>query len=313
MATIELEDLPSGHISQSEINKYRRCPRAHKFHYIDKLKESMGAPAVRGMAIHDSTEWFGKGRLKGEMPTLSGLQKYYEDHSFPETIESWERRGGITWKDYSAQEMHDDGLRALAAWHGQPAREYSTDKILPAIGENLAPRRVEETIDVLMEGLPWHYVCRLDVLDMDHILRDLKTTGKNSSENMAMISDQLTWEQMALENIGEKVFGLEIDQLVILKGRVDVVVHRAAPRTPEEIAEAMTDMGEVVRAIEARQFPRVRDWMTCKTCAFLPMCSPSWDNVRRIAEQQTEKKAEAKAGKPARAGKFTETMMGGKQ
>ena len=117
---------------------------------------------------------------------------------------------------------------------------------------------------------------------------------------------------MGLEERGMMVTGLEIDQLVILKGRVDVVVHRAAPRTPEEIQSWLQDTGEIARAIEARQFPRVRDYQTCSYCEYQAQCSPDFARAgeiaaelqkKRDAEKAAEKEAKesAKADKPKKA------------
>jgi len=267
---------------------------------------------VRGMAIHDAVEWFLTARLKELAPDLTGMQRQFELHSLPETIKSWEKRGGITWKDYSVEEMHDDGLRALAAWEGQPAREFATDAELPPIGKNLKPVMVEETFDVKFSNVEWYFTGRIDTYCDKKILHDLKTTGKNTPVNQAMISDQLTGEQMGLEERGMMVTGLEIDQLVILKGRVDVVVHRAAPRTPEEIQSWLQDTGEIARAIEARQFPRVRDYQTCSYCEYQAQCSPDFARAgeiaaelqkKRDAEKAAEKEAKesAKADKPKKA------------
>jgi hypothetical protein len=110
----------------------------------------------------------------------------------------------------------------------------------------------------------------------------------------------LTGEQLGLAQRDLIVTGLEIDQLVILKGRVDVVVHRAAPREDAEVQAWLQDIGEIARAVEAGQFPRVRDYQTCSWCDFCAECSPDFHKAMKIADELQDKKAEKKSAKGAK-------------
>ena len=304
MAVLELEKLPTGYLSHSAISKMRRCPEAYRRHYVALELEAMGSPAVLGMAIHEAIEWFLRARMAGSKPDQNGLFDRYTNHSVDATIARWERGGGIEWKrGENGTTIHDDGMRALAAWYDQSAREHGTDAELPPIGRNLEPERVEDKFEVHFENYSWWFTGRLDLYTRQHVLADLKTTKRKTAENQAALSDQLTFEQMACENHLEMdaagqmtlkpipVAGLEVHQLVIGKKRVEVVVHRAAPREQGEISAALRDVAEVARMIEARQFIRVRDYQTCSWCAYLPACDPAWDRVRALAKEAGEKEA----------------------
>jgi hypothetical protein len=78
------------------------------------------------------------------------------------------------------------------------------------------------------------YEGRIDLVDQDGCIIDLKTKAKKYSEKAVLISHQLTGYQAVLEAEGMPVTGLAFHCLVKVKGG-NVQVLKSLPRSKEEI------------------------------------------------------------------------------
>ena len=126
---------------------------------------------------------------------------------------------------------------------------------------------MEQEYRVALEGWPVDLVCRLDLVETDSTVRDLKTGAKRLSASRVATDVQLTGYHFALEAVtGRAPRQLAIDQL-IAKATPEAVTH-VTTRTTADVAALFRRFETMLQAIE-------RDvWIPCAPDAW--QCTPRW-------------------------------------
>lgn len=244
--------LPVPYLSISQINKYLMCPKQYEFRYVQGLPESLGSPLLVGQSFHRVVEEANKWKMEtGELLNDDDMKAIYDEH--------WDKKEHeIDWKeDEDKEEERERGLTLAKAY-------LESD-----IGKKLKPTGMEARFDVEVEGIP--FMGYIDLIEEGGYIRDLKTTRRSPSKDMAENSLQLAGYSYAYRYLtGELEAGCSLDYAVSLKTAPRIV------RLETEISDARMDRFKdtfynVANAIDKGVYYR-NEGMACSWCSFKDIC-----------------------------------------
>lgn len=247
------------HVSASQINTFRRCPRAYRYRYVERVPpESRGSALAFGSAIHAALEHFYKTLKNGERePTAYELGAVFHD--------AWcsELRGDVPilfGEKEDEDSLLDLGTRMLAVFHEKVERPHRVIEVEMPFSIELAP------------GLPRLVgVLDLVVLDEDGSFRivEHKTGARRWTDDKLLYDQQITAYTMTAPYVGLDQAAVTINLLTKTK-KPDLVVYEPT-RTQADIDEFVETATAVLRAVDAGAFWPNRDWM-CKGCEYAARC-----------------------------------------
>jgi hypothetical protein len=237
------------HLSASSIETYRDCPRKFYLRYVLKIPSQGDVGLVSGRAMHYGAEVALRAKMDGDDPTW----EYVYDRVRKSAVEELDREEIL---DDSRGHAIDRSVRLTKAWFDE-------------VFEQIEPMRVEEWLDVLIEGIK--VVGRLDCQTKDGRVHDWKTKNKTPSE-----SDAYKKVQAEIYTFASGGAPVTFHYMVDLKK--GVTVHQQSVETPQEIDLFMEFAQDTVyhtaKAIRAGAFPRNRNSYLCseKWCPFYEGC-----------------------------------------
>lgn len=180
------------HISYSQISSYLRCGEAYRRRYIEKEIIPPGIALVRGISIHKGAEEQNRFKLatREDKPKKEVLEVISD--SFDTSLKDGIR---LTKEEKSRKakvigQAKDDTIKL---------GELFCDQMAPTV----MPEKVEHSFvvplndDIELRG-------RIDLIDINGALRDLKTSGKKKAQTEADLTDQLTAYALGYEYVFEK-------------------------------------------------------------------------------------------------------------
>lgn len=249
--------LPKDHLSVSQINMFKNCPRQYYYAYVLGERRKPNSNLTFGSAFHSTAEVNYKQKVDShEDLAVKEVQEIWSEEfskRIPETVfEEGEKPGAIK----------DEGVAAVEVY-------------MKTFAPRIQPFMVEQEIDVPLEGVEFSIRCRLDVVDDKSGIHDTKTSGKSPALDLAEDDFQLTSYDIAHRFIlGLPPTKLYLDYLVRTK-IPKVVPLESDPRSEKQIEEALKEFSQVARAIRDGAYYRCspRNWACSpRFCGFYPVC-----------------------------------------
>jgi putative RecB family exonuclease len=253
------------HVSYSRLYKYKMCPRAYRFRYMDRAPpETRASTLVFGSAIHEAlAHFYEKLRDNQPEPTHDELSKVFSDYF---QVELTKKPPVIFPEKEDAEILLTKGIDMLAVFHEQAERPYRVVAVE-------SPFAVELTDD--LTGVVTRFVGIFDcvVQDADGRYRILehKTAAKRwTTEGRLKNDGQVTAYGYVAPQVG---FGqADVTIQLLLKTKKPAFETYTPQRTDTDRAEFIETVTGVLRAVDAEAFYVCRDWH-CKTCEFASRCS----------------------------------------
>lgn len=250
--------LPKPHLSVSQINMFRRCPRSYYYRYMENLIIPPNAAITRGTAVHSGNEFNYRQKMETERDLpLKEVQEFVSatyDEKAEETDFAGEDKGKI--KDSTI------GLTTL----------YHTE-----IAPTVQPQAVEEKVEVAFEGTDYTLLGYIDLIDQHKQIRDTKTTGRSPGESILTDNLQLAaYSMMYRTMFDSEESGVALDYLVATKTPKTVKLETRV--TDADRTRFLRTMDSVAGAIKSGHFyPNEDSWICSpKHCGYYAKCHKEW-------------------------------------
>ena len=245
------------HLSYSSISAYLACPRAWKYHYIDKIKMPTSPSLIFGTAFHQTVQ------------TMIAAQRPVD--VVPIWNENWSKvqQQEIAWNGELPEQLGNEGLRMLS----HPATLDVVNRLKPLI-ENRQPV-IEKRIELRVPDVPVPIIGFVDLITKDGIPHDFKTAARSWTQEQAQSEMQPLFYLAALGQMG---YTLNPD----LKFRHVVFVKTKTPQC--QVFESVFNYSQyfflietiqhVWRGIKAEVFPPNPGTWKCseRYCEYWKLC-----------------------------------------
>ena len=243
------------HISVSQINEYLNCGAYYMFHKVYKIRVPSRSYFTIGGSVHKGAEI----NYKQKKSTRTNL-------SLKEVL------------DVTANEF--EGHRIKTIWKKDEDPDVIKDQVLELakvyyneVGSKIQPVIVEEQFTVEHEDLIMPVVFRIDLVDEDGYIRDIKTPGKTPSQNDIDKDLQLTTYSFGYRRATGK-----IEKGVILDNVVKTKIPKYAPlqstRTEQDLRRFVNIANAAIMAIQAGSYVPDQKSFKCseENCDFWEKC-----------------------------------------
>lgn len=259
--------LPKGVFSHSQYTKYKSCPRAYMYQYVEKVPTRTSLPLCRGSAVHSGAEHALKEKMAGRLVTLEEVLevtgKSFEHHT--DGLEAWD--------DEEPGAAKDKTLLLYRAFHEQALPNISPVAVEQGFAKRVGTVPMLGWIDYI-DRKPALAVSNLSPEDaalapMKDVLVDLKTGKSSWSEKEVRQDTQLTLYAHVTGNPH-----VRIDQVLMQKAGA-AYKQAGSERSPTDVAVLVEDIEETVDLIKKGVFPRAAiDHWSCneKYCSFWSIC-----------------------------------------
>ena len=260
-----LAELPAVRVSFSSISSYLRCPRSHRYRYIDRLEPTFRPVVLAfGTAVHEALAFFYSAfRDSLPEPSIQDLQDSFAEawrrelrHEIPVLLDE-----GQTEESLLAQ-----GQAMLAVFHEQAPRPH---RVLAVE----APFAVEIYDPATGEILPERLAGYLDAVTQDEAgnfyILEHKTAAQKWTETRLDNDLQLSAYHFAAEQLG--LSDAQVVVQVLLKTKTPALAIYKPSRTSRDHLDFLAVASGVLKAIAAGADHPIRDWQ-CKTCGYAGVC-----------------------------------------
>ena len=245
-------ELPTDHISASQINTYLRCPMQYYFRYKEGLKIPPTEALTTGKAIHAAIEY----NYKQKMETRADLPVKEVQEVFAAVLD--ELKDETDWGGMKPSEAKDDGVKAVKAYHEKVAKKTQ-------------PVAVEKKIEVPFgETILLGYI---DLIDDKNMIRDTKTTKRSPGQRILSDDIQLSSYAWAYKQLyGELPSGVQLDFIVRTKS--PKIVQMPGHQDDFTIKRFEKTATRVIEAIKNNSFyPNPHNFMCGPTkCGYWEVC-----------------------------------------
>ena len=262
------------HLSYSSISTYMLCPRAWRYHYVDKVETPTAAALVMGSAFHSAVEGYIAAKANGENPAAlvtfwpGAWAKQLEapcnadiDYG-DETPESLDATGKRMLKNKDVVAVID----SITPMTGRPFMAWK--------GESTGPM-IERKVTLSVPGVPVPVIGYIDIVADDGVPIDLKTAGRMWPKEKEHGELQVDFYLAALNQMGWALNPQrKFRYVIVTKGKQPRVAVRETTRTMGELLWLFTLIKDTWEAIEAGAFPPRTDGWKCdpRYCGFWPVC-----------------------------------------
>ena len=206
------------HLSYSSISSYLACPKAWRYHYLDKVATPTSPELIFGSTFHDTVESVIAGRAPGLGPTI--LQTWSE---------CWEKRIAaqeVAWCTDTPEQFHNEGIRILGHADVQKAIHNLV------CGYDDQGPKIERKVELHVPGVPIPVLGFIDMIDAGGAVVDFKTSGRSWTADRAQSELQPLVYLSALNQARIDVPGWTAKHVVFVKTKtpqVQVFEHRHSP------------------------------------------------------------------------------------
>lgn len=244
------------HFSVSQVNAFLQCPVKWLFRWGEGIRVPSSGPQTVGRAVHAGAEHNNKFKIGSgvDAPEAEVVDVYSTvfDAAVDETEFSPDKKPGT---------IKDKGVDLTRLWHR---------KIAPEIH----PAEVETPFVVEFEGFPYDLHGRIDVLEVDGTIRDLKTTKRTPSQHDVDQSWQAAAYALAIAEREKETRQREVvfDFVVNLKTPKPVVLGTMVDGA--RVDRFLKMIGQMAKQIEAGIFyPNQSGWgCDPRYCAYWDLC-----------------------------------------
>jgi putative RecB family exonuclease len=251
------------HLSWSQLNSYRSCPRRWFFSHVEGLEPEFTSSALLfGSAIHSAAQCHYEQALAGLTTTPAELVEVYHQAWKDDQLD---RDIPVRFnKTESEDELHATAEKMIGAFLASDLAKPEGDLI--AIEETLTGQVHEDLPDL---------VARIDVVwqtDESTHLMDLKTSRSRWSETKVHESaDQLLLYQLLASRLAPDQ-ELQLHFGVITKAKSPAVQLLNVPHDEERASKVVDLMLPVWNAMKAGVDFASPSPMSCSTCPFQSRC-----------------------------------------
>lgn len=256
MAIPELTGLPKPYLSATQLKMYLRCSAQYYYRYVEQMKWPPKGAMTLGSATHKAIETNYRQKIEShtDLPTPY-LQEVFAA-AFEELIPKTEFSEGE-----KPAAMKDEGAKLVEVYHRE-------------IAPHIQPAVVEEKWTLPFANVPWNLSGIFDLIDVDDLIVDHKTTGRSPSSEGIADDIQLSTYALAHRALrGREEKGVRLDYMVRLKE--PKVVTITATRTQKDIDRLLKIVGFVAAGIKEKRFypnPEAQYGCSPKTCGFYDRC-----------------------------------------
>ena len=247
---LELQELPTGYISYSQIRMYKRCPMQYKLRYVDGLKMKPKGSLILGVGVHEGlTEGFKEKKERGgDDVRIKKLMKEKAVYTIEEFVNKKEQDVGIDWGDDTKEIVIDDSARMIDTYYDE-------------VGKKIKPKEVAQRFEIEFENVEWKLVGEVDIVEKKVV--DWKTTARRYAEDYFVFDEQLKIYKL-VHNLAT-----EIHAIVRKKKDVEIQLLRYDYNVTTEL---LKDVEKVVTLIKTGIFYKTNDYMKCSWCGFKEIC-----------------------------------------
>ena len=273
--TTQEEAAQRPHISPSQLARYFTCGEQYRRIYVMKERRPPGIALLKGTAVHGAAESNNRAKLvtRQDLPEATMVEAAVatlEERISVEGLELTREESALGQKAVVGKAT--DSVARLASLY---ARE---------VAPGLMPALVEHSVRVELPGLR-DIVGRIDVVDEQEIIRDLKTSGRAKSAD-DLETDQLAFYAAAYEvTTGRLPAAVQLDVLVDTK--VPKSQQLRATRNAQDKVVLAARVNAMLMGLEAGVFlPATPGHWACtpKFCGFWDTC-PYVNAARRAAAE----------------------------
>lgn len=241
-------------LSPSMVNTYRKCPRQFYYSYCLQLQRRSNAFLAFGSSFHAMAEenYFQKKETQKDLP-IDLLTDFFRDDLHYRDDVDWEEQ------EQSLDDTKDQGVKTVRAYQ---------EKVAPLI----QPKLVEHTWNVEVKNRPWSISGKIDLIDDNDMVVDLKTTGRKLSKPRQEHVFQIGVYTMAWRmQTGKDDAQGRLDYAV--RGKADTFSHQV--NFGEDLGKrVLAEFDDVAKWIQREAWPGFRGHYLCsrKYCDFWDQC-----------------------------------------
>jgi len=244
------------HLSYSSISLYLDCGESWRRKYVEKQPTIVSPALIFGSAFHDTVE-----AAVGD-PSADLLKTW--------TVK-WNKRVGeadVAWGADTPEFHHNEGLRILSDQYVQEAIRAIK------VGRDDMGIKVERKVELRVPGVPIPIIGFIDLITVDNIPCDLKTSARSWSEAKAADQLQSLFYLAALNQAGDDSHGWRFVHCVFVKTKEPKVQFFQHTHGPGEIFFLFKLIQSVWKGIERDVFPINPTGWKCdpKYCDFWADC-----------------------------------------
>lgn len=245
--------------SYSRLNSWMRCPRQHKYRYIDgAAAERVSAVMLLGIAFHEAAELLFRGIKFGEPPVSEEIYAAF-DRAFDDSVEFNNSSGcPVDFGKSCHDELIGKGHEMLRVFLDEVDRNVEVLDIERAFEFEIEPGLMLEGVIDLVLKQPGGV-----------LVVDLKTSGSAFSQDRLDFDAQATVYTLA----GKRLYGgvVDFEFWQVTRTKSPRLVHHPVIRDARDEAELIEMIREVEAASALGVFPRRRD-RACYGCEFRDRC-----------------------------------------
>lgn len=238
-------------LSVSKVTTYLNCPAQYAYQYEWKVPAKRKASLTKGVAVHAAAETALRAKQAGSLDPAAALAAH-------DTI-FWQEALDTDWQDATAETIHSES-RALA--------QAYLEQILPRI----EPVQIEEWITYTVAGV--EFLGKMDVIDTDGAIRDLKTATKRPNQEQLDRNLQASAYALAYrQTLGVREGAIIFDYLIPQKKGI-VAESYLTTRNDAHLYQLERVVDGVANAIAQGHFyPNYTSpFCTPASCAFYARC-----------------------------------------
>lgn len=250
----------SSKTSYSRFSSWLRCPRLHKYRYIDQAaEERVSATMLLGTAFHEAAELLFRGLKQGEAPLTDEVFAAF-DRALVDSIEFQQQAGcPVDFGKSTREELHNKGHEMLGTFLAEVPRDIHVLDVERAFEVELEPGRlIEGVLDLVLEQ------------SGSVLVVDLKTSATAFGEDKLRFDLQPTVYLHGARGL----YGMPADfeYWVVTRTKSPRLIRYPVVRDQSDHAELIEAVREVEAATALGVFPRRRDWQ-CQGCEYADRCA----------------------------------------
>ncbi len=262
-------------VSPTQVRTYQRCPLAYKHRFLERWWGIQSSAALLGHAVHSTIEAAlkAKRRFRQDLPLEEGERVFDQvwNRGLPPETET--AAGSREEFDAAREEGYD-----LLAFY------------LEEVAPKVRPHLVEHRFNFELAGIPVPVVGQVDLIEIDGVVVDYKTSTRPYREDYLDSDVQLFCYAVgyAFFRLGVRARkGILPPAVMVNDARVDVIIRGPAPQfqqirkkySNDDLNEVAEILRNVALKIESREFPafwevedRAEPWRTCDGCGYRDRC-----------------------------------------
>jgi hypothetical protein len=153
------------HVSHSQLDKWRSCPKQWEYRYVHKLREPSSGNLILGGVYHSTLEENFKQKLiLGHDLDFDICADYFSTLWDKEVTKGWNTH----WGNSTPGNLKDKGIELVGLY---------LDEVAPSV----IPQFIEQSLTKDLNGTK--FVIRIDLIDMNNVVIDHKTSSKSYTQN----------------------------------------------------------------------------------------------------------------------------------